>query len=115
MLTGGQASDLAGFDGPRDQIESEVLIADKAFDADKRVRAVLSGSGKTAVIPPPPGGYPGRADPAHYDRELYKERHKIENFFSRLKDARAVATRYDKTARNFLSGVCLTATMGWIN
>jgi transposase len=110
-LTGGQASDLEGFDGLADQIESDVLIGDKAFDADARVRSVLASSGKSAVIPP----RRGRLDPSSYDKALYKERHKIENFFSRLKDFRAVATRYDKTARNFLSGVCLAATMCWIN
>lgn len=49
------------------------------------------------------------------DKELYKKRHKIENFFSRLKDFRAIATRYDKTATNFLAGVLLAAAIIWIN
>ena len=88
-----------------------MLIADKGYDADKRVRAVLAAAGKTAVIAP----RRNRKNPAFYDKGLYKKRHHIENFFSRLKDFRAIATRYDKTARNFLAGVYLTAAIIWLD
>jgi len=114
MLTPGQASDLQGFDGLADTIQAQVLIADKGYDADKRVRAVLAAAGKTAVIPP----RRNRKNPAPYDeddKELYKKRHRIENFFSRLKDFRAIATRYDKTGRNFLAGVNLAAAVIWLD
>ena len=53
--------------------------------------------------------------PAGYDKDLYKARHLIENFFAKLKQFRAIATRYDKTARNFLAGVHLAATAIWLN
>ena len=56
-----------------------------------------------------------RKNPASYDKELYKKRHHIENFFSRIKDFRAIATRYDKSAQNFLSGVYLAAATIWLN
>jgi transposase len=102
---------LQGFDGLADTIQAEVVIADKGYDADKRVRAVLAQAGKTAVIPP----RRNRKNPASYDKELYKKRHHIENFFSRLKDFRALATRYDKTARNFLAGVYLAAAVIWLD
>ena len=111
MLTPGNASDLCGFDELAPSIEAAVLIGDKGYDADARVREVLISAGKTPVIPP----RRNRTSPASYDKDLYKERHKIENTFSRLKDYRAIATRYDKTARNFLAGVCLAAAMIWIN
>jgi transposase len=88
-----------------------VLIADKGYDADQRVRAVLARAGKTAVIPP----RRNRKRPAFYDKELYKKRHHIENFFSRLKDFRALATRYEKTAQNFLAGVYLAAAIIWLD
>ena len=52
--------------------------------------------------------------PRKYDRDLYKARHLIENFFARLKQYRAIATRYDKTARNFLGGIHLAASMVWL-
>jgi len=111
MLTPGQASDLAGFDGLSSSIASQVVIADKGYDADKRVREVLAKAGKAAVIPP----RRNRKNPASYDKELYKKRHHIENFFSRLKDFRALATRYDKSAQNFLAGIYLAAAIIWLN
>ncbi|MEC5215058.1 hypothetical protein RCH06_003635, partial [Polaromonas sp. CG_9.5] len=46
---------------------------------------------------------------------LYKARHLIENFFARLKQYRAIATRYDKTARNFLGATHLAAAVVWLN
>ena len=75
------------------------------------MRAVLARSGKTAVIPP----RRNRKNPATYDKELYKKRHHIETFFSRLKDFRAIATRYEKNACNFLAGVYLADAIVWLN
>ena len=94
------------------QLQAEALIADKAFDAEKRVIQPLAAAGKIAVIPPKKG----RKFPRDYDRELYKARHfKFQNFFARLKQFRAIATRYDKTARNFLAGIHLAASLVWLN
>ena len=86
-------------------MQADVLIADKAFDADARVIEKLTAAGKAAVVPP----RANRRVPREYDRDLYKARHLIENFFSKIKQFRAIATRYDKTARNFLAAVYLTA------
>ena len=52
-----------------------------------------------------------RKKPRVYDRVKYQARQLIENFFAKLKQYRAIATRYDKTARNFLGGVHLAATV----
>ena len=49
-----------------------------------------------------------------YDRDLYKARHLIENFFAKLKQFRAIATRYDKTARNFLAAIHFAAMLIWL-
>ena len=111
FLTGGQAHDLAGADHLLPQMEADMLIADKAFDADKRVLEPLAAAGKSAVIPPKAN----RTVQRDYDRDLYKTRHLIENFFAKLKQFRAIATRYDKTARNFLAGIHLAATTIWLN
>ncbi|MBK5956792.1 hypothetical protein CCR97_00955 [Rhodoplanes elegans] len=54
---------------------------------------------------------PQAADPL--DRIAYRRRNRIERMFSRLKDFRRVATRYDKLARNFLAGAILAATVAW--
>ena len=111
FLTGGQAHDLIGADNLLPAMQAETLIADKAFDADARVIAPLAAAGKTAVIPPKAN----RRLPRDFDRELYKARHLVENFFAKLKQFRAIATRYDKTARNFLAAVHLAAAAIWLN
>jgi transposase len=110
-LTGGQAHDLVGADHLLPDMQAATLIGDKAFDADERVIAPLAAAGKTVVIPPKANRRPQR----EYDRHLYKARHLIENFFAKLKQFRAIATRYDKTARNFLAAVYLAATAIWLN
>ena len=111
LLTAGQAHDLAGADALLPQMAAGRLIADRAFDADARVLEPLARSGKSAVIPP----RPNRLTPRDFDRHLYKERHLIENFFCKLKQFRAIATRYDKTARNFLAAIHLAAAIIWLN
>ena len=110
LLTGGQAHDLAGADALLPHMAAGRLIADKAFDADARVLEPLAQAGKSAVIPP----RPNRLTPREFDRHLYKERHLIENFFCKLKQLRAIATRYDKTARNFLAAIYLAAAIIWL-
>ncbi|MEO1210876.1 MAG: transposase [Cyanobacteria bacterium J06638_20] len=60
-----------------------------------------------AVIPPKSN----RREPRHDDSLLYQSRHLIENFFAKLKQYRAIATRYDKRASTFLGGVHLVAAL----
>jgi transposase len=81
------------------------------FDADQRVRQRLAAAGKSAVIPPRDHR---RAVP-DFDPDLYQERHSIENFFCKLKQFRAIATRCDKTPRNFLAAIHLAAVTIWPN
>ena len=110
-LTPGQACDLDGADILLPQIEADIVIADKGFDADERVIKPLEKAGKSVVIPPKAN----RKHKRDYDKELYKARHLIENFFAKLKQFRAIATRYDKTARNFLAAIYLAASVIWLN
>lgn len=87
------------------------LIGDKAYDAND-VRDFLPSQGSQAVIPP----MPQRRDPPPFDPITYQARNIIERAFNRLKDWRAIATRYDKKASNFLAGVCLAAALiYWIH
>jgi transposase len=110
-LTGGEAHDLVGADHLLPDMQADTLIADKAFDADKRVIDPLTAAGKATVIP----SKANRRSPREFDRDLYKARHLIENFFARLKQFRAIATRYDKTARNFFAAIHLVASLIWLN
>jgi transposase len=109
-LTAGQASDLDGADALLDSLQAPTLIADKGYDADQRVLAKLEKAGKTAVIPPKAN----RKERRDYDKDLYQARHLIENFFAKLKQFRAIATRYDKTARNFLAAIYFASVLIWL-
>ena len=111
FLTGGEAHDLVGADHLLPTMRADTLIADKAFDADERVLEPLAAAGKTAVIP----AKANRVEPRQVDKHMYAARHLIENFFAKLKQFRAIATRYDKTARNFLAAVHLVASVVWLN
>ena len=68
-------------------------------------RNALSSKGITPCIP----GRRSRKVPMAYDKELYKQRHKIEIMFGRLKDWRRIATRYDRCAHTFFSAICIAA------
>ena len=110
-LTPGQAHDLLGADALLPGLEVEALLADKAYDADERVIQPLRNAGIEPVIP----SKANRKEPRPYDKDLYKARSLIEIFFCKLKQFRAIATRYDKTARNFLAAVHLAAAVIWLN
>jgi transposase len=110
-LTGGEAHDLVGADHLIPTMQADTLIADKAYDADERVIEPLAAAGKQTVIP----SKANRKQPRDYDKHLYEARHLIENFFAKLKQYRAIATRDDKTARNFLAAVYLAASVIWLN
>ncbi|MBO1350174.1 MAG: IS5 family transposase [Hormoscilla sp. GUM202] len=111
-LTPGQAHDLQGADVLLNNIhEIGALLADKAYDAAERVLDRLFEADCLAVIPPKSN----RTEQRKYDEDMYKWRHIIENFFQKLKQYRAIATRYDKTARNFLGAIYLAAAVVWLN
>jgi len=112
LLTGGHVADIKGA-APllASTAPSAQLIGDKGYDAD-HLRLFLQTRGTTPVIP----NKINRKKLFPFDPELYCLRNVIERTFCRLKDFRAIATRYDKTARNFLAGLCLvTALCYWIN
>ena len=83
-------------------------MAQAHVDADP-LRRSLRHAGAAPVIP----GRVTRKRKIAYDRDRYRERHRIENAFCRLKDFRRVATRYDKLAANFLSAVALAALLAF--
>jgi transposase len=110
-LTPGQAHDLERADVLLKDTAAATVVADKAYDAQARVIEPLLNAGKHIVIPP----RASRAESRAYDRHVYQARHLIENFFARLKQYRCIATRYDKTARNFLGAIHLVGAVAWLN
>ena len=110
-MTPGQAHDVQGF-GPLFRMLSdriEALLADKGYDADA-VRAQIAAAGVEAVIP----SKRNRRAPVPHDREKYRWRNQIERLFSKLKNWRRVATRYDKTKESYLGFVAIASIQLWI-
>ena len=110
MLTPGQAHDLACAEPLIDGVDPAALIGDKAYDADPLIDT-LTERGITPVIPPKAN----RRTPRDCDFALYCERNLVERFFNKLKHFRAIATRYDKLARNFLAAVQLVSAIILLN
>jgi transposase len=110
ILTPGQAHDLQGADALLPDMAAEALLADKAFDADERVIEPLLARGKSVVIPPKSN----RKVQRDFDKDAYKARHLIENFFCKLKQYRAIATRYDKTAHSYQGMIDLATLLMWL-
>lgn len=87
-------------------LAAEHVIADKGYDGNQ-VLEVIESQGAQAVIPPKSN----RKVQRPYDKHLYRERNHVERLFAKLKQCRRLATRYDKTARNFLAFLHLAAAM----
>ncbi len=92
VLLPGQRHDLMAVDPLLDGVGFETLIADRAYDSNA-LRDELQERGATAVIPP----RANRVEEIGYDRELYKWRQLVENFFGNLKRFRRIAMRFEKT------------------
>ena len=110
MITPGQAHDLACAEPLLDGADPDALIGDKAYDADRLIET-LTRRQITPVIPPKAN----RKLPRVCDFALYCERNLVERFFNKLKHFRAIATRYDKLARNFLAGIELASAIILLN
>lgn len=109
LLTGGQAHDCPPAPRLIRRVKAAAkLLGDKAYDSAP-LRQWLEDRGTKAVVP----SKSNRKQPFSFDKKSYRQRHRIENAFSRLKDFGRVATRYDKLARNFLASVCLVAAIVW--
>jgi len=105
-LTASQVSDYKGAaELLEDLPEAKELLADRGYDANWFRRA-LREKGIEPCIPP----RQKRKESIEYDKTLYKQRHKIENMFGRLKDWRRIATRYDRCAHTFFSAICIAAS-----
>ena len=110
-LTGGAAHDLAGADALPPDLAAPTVLADRGDAAEARVLAVLREAGKVAVIPPERH----RTAPRDDDRHRYGARSRSEHFCGTLQQDRAIATRDDKTRRNFLAAIQLVASVILLN
>jgi transposase len=109
-ITGGEVSDYKGYDLVMDAAapDPKVLIADKGYDAD-RIREHTEANGGVAVIPM----RRGRKVQTPIDDHIYALRNRIERCFNKLKNARRLATRYDKTAASYLGFIHIVSVRLW--
>jgi transposase len=106
-ITPGQRADIKGAVALAGLLPPvKYLLADKAYDAG-HFRGVLMNRKIKAVIP----STANRKIKIPHDEALYKKRNVVERMFCRLKDWRRIATRYDKSAKNFFSAICLAALL----
>ena len=104
-LTEGQAHDGRSAEDMLEQMQAgQILLADRAYDSDA-MRQRLAERGAWANVKP----MPNRRHVPAFSAFLYKYRNLVERFFNKLKHFRAVATRYDKRADNYLAGVKLAS------
>lgn len=99
-ITPGQDADITQAEPLLENIDRDAFLADKAYDADRLIDRLIQ-RGITPVIPPKRN----RTTRWKTDFSLYRERNLVERFFNKLKQFRAIATRYDKLKSTFLAAV----------
>lgn len=112
LLSEGQMSDYKGAALMINALpRAKTLLADRGYDADW-FRAALIERDIAPCIP----SKVNRKVPIPHDTVLYRQRHRIENMFGKLKDWRRIHTRYDRCAHTFMSAICIAATViFWLN
>ena len=110
-ITPGQTSDYLGFDlVMADNLpQPNVLLADRGYDADS-IRKPMDNRNVLPVIPM----RKSRKKPVGVDWSLYRLRNLVERCFNKLKNARRVATRFDKTAESYLGFIDITSIRLWL-
>ena len=106
ILSQGQAHESQFAHKAYDSEPCEYFLADKAYDIDS-FRNQLEDDGVVAVIP----SKVNRIRPVEHDAHIYKERNIVERFFQKIKRYRRIATRYDKTARMYLTGIMMVSIL----
>ena len=109
-LTEGQAHDGRSAEDMLGSIgRGDILLADRAYDSNA-LRQTLAARGARAHVRP----MPQRLNPPAFSKRLYRQRNLVERFFNKLKQFRAVATRYDKRDDNYLASVKLASIRIWM-
>jgi transposase len=109
LLTAGQKGDAPQAEALIEALPAEVVIADAAYDSDRLRQAIAQKRAKAVIA-----NNPSRAQKHPLDKHLYAQRHLIECCFSKLKQFRRVATRFEKTARNYRAVLTIAAIVLWL-
>ena len=109
IVTSGPQADCSEAHKLIEGIDADYLLADRGYDANAIIEAAKA-AGMEPVIPPKRNRRFQRA----YDRDIYRERHLVENAFLKLKRWRGIATRYAKNAASFLAAVQIRCLALWL-
>jgi transposase len=109
VLTAGQVHELKAAPVLLARLRDVIVLGDKAYDSDQ-LYALLTKQRCRVCI----SSKSNRRDPLPFNRQWYRKRHRVENFFARAKAWRRCATRYDKTLCSFLSTTSLVAVLDWL-
>jgi transposase len=109
IITPGQTSDIAQAEKLLENTSNSYVLADRAYGSSK-VRSQIKKQQSIAVIP----FKKNSLNPIDYDKDIYKERHAIECFFSKIKYFRRVFSRFDKSARNFKAFLSFVGVVIWL-
>ena len=108
-LTGGQEHDVTQAEALISGMESEYVIADRAYDS-RHLRDSIIGNGTTPVIPP----RSNRRELPSYDEYLYRERHLVECFIGKIKHYRHIFSRFHKLANRYLGFLHFVGALIWL-
>jgi transposase len=109
VIAPGQAYEVEASAPLLETLRRILLVGDKGFDSDA-LRRQMRAQGCLASVPP----RSGRRAPVWFHRGLYRQRHKTENFFQRIKIYKRVSTRYEKLALTFLNFILVAAVFDWL-
>jgi transposase len=109
MLTAGERHDSLTAKALLDGFQANAVLADRAYD-NNDLRTFIAERGAEAVIP----STRSRTKPIPHDRNIYRDRNRIERCFNKLKHFRRFATRYDRRAVHYLAFVHLAAAILWL-
>lgn len=105
----GNENDIMKANSLIEDIQNAAILGDKGYDSDD-FRTTIKNQNCEPVIP----GRSNRIVPIEYDKDLYKGRHVIENFFAKIKNFRRIFSRFDKSLRNYLSFVAFAGVILWL-
>ncbi|MEU9131855.1 IS5 family transposase [Kitasatospora sp. NPDC048540] len=96
------------------------LLGDKAYSS-WAIRHLLRRRGIAAAIPERRDQMANRrrrgdkgGRPPAFDKNIYRTRNVVERCFARLKQFRAIATRFDKLAERYRAGIVIAALVLWL-
>ena len=109
ILTPGNTHDIIPTKDLLEGIRNSKVLADKAYFSEENIE-FITGNCNEVVIP----SKSNYTKDHSIDWHVYKERHLIENFFSKIKHFRRVFSRFDKTCSAFLGFISLASTFIWL-